>query len=163
MEKLAANPRTVFMGQAVACPGTAMSRTLTNLPRVKCIELPVAEDMQLGLAIGSSLNGDLPVCIYPRINFLLLAMSQLVLHLDKLPVYSDYKPKVIIRTAIAHNEPLNPGVQHLGDYCDPLCQLLETIVVEKLLFAEQIVKKYDEAMARGGSTLLVEYLGKYGE
>ncbi len=163
MERLAGNPRTIFMGQAVACPGTAMYRTLANVPKTKCIELPVAEDMQLGMAIGASLNGELPICIYPRINFLLLAMSQLVLHLDKLPLYSEYKPKVIIRTAIAHDDPLNPGVQHLGDYSNALYQMLDTVFIDKLMFAEQVVPKYDNAMARNGSTLIVEYLGKYDE
>ena len=45
----------------------------------------------------------------PRINFLLEAISQLVQHLDKIPLYSDYRPKVLIRTAIATPYPLDPG------------------------------------------------------
>lgn len=161
MEHLSCNPRTVFMGQAVAYPGTAMYRTMAKVPRGKLVELPVAEDMQLGMALGASLNGDLPVCIYPRINFLLLAMSQLVLHLDKMPLYSDYRPRVIIRTAIATDQPLDPGVQHLGDFVNPLTEMLSTIYVSRLVGEEQIFPQYDEAMQRDGSTLLVEYMGKY--
>jgi pyruvate/2-oxoglutarate/acetoin dehydrogenase E1 component len=159
---LAGNPRSIFMGQAVACPGTAMSRTLVNLPKHKLHELPVAEDMQMGMAIGCSLAGELPICVYPRWNFLLLATSQLVLHLDKLPLYSDYRPKVIIRTAVATPEPLNPGVQHLGNYTEAFKDMLQTVTVIQLDHEANIVPQYREAMDRSGSTLLVEFLGLYG-
>ena len=42
MEYLASDSRTVFIGQAVAVPGTAMSNTLTDIAIEKLIELPVA-------------------------------------------------------------------------------------------------------------------------
>src|SRR6516162_7203129 len=101
MVAVAQHPRAVFMGQAVEYPGTAIFNTLKDVPKEKKLELPVAEDMQMGMAIGMSLNGELPICIYPRINFLLLAINQLVLHLDKLPLYSDWKPNVLITKPIA--------------------------------------------------------------
>src|ERR1700756_2370033 len=88
MSLLALQPNTLFIGQAVRYPGTAMYNSLSHLPEYKRLELPVAEDMQMGMATGLSLAGYLPICIYPRINFLLLATNQLVLHLDKLPLYS---------------------------------------------------------------------------
>ena len=40
MEFLAQDPRTVFMGQAVAVAGTAMTNTLKDIPRDRLIELP---------------------------------------------------------------------------------------------------------------------------
>lgn len=158
---LAEVPRSVFMGQAVLVPGTAMYNTLFMVPPRKRIELPVAEDMQLGLAIGASLNGDLPICIYPRINFLLLAMSQLVLHLDKIPLFSEYMPKVIIRTAVATSKPLDPGPQHLGDFSDAIADMLETINVVRLLRSDRIVPVYQEAIESKKSTLLIEYSEMY--
>jgi pyruvate/2-oxoglutarate/acetoin dehydrogenase E1 component len=156
MEMIGSHPRAVFMGQAVACAGTAMSRTLAGVPKNKLIELPVAEDMQMGMAIGAAMNGDMPVCIYPRFNFLLLAMSQLVLHLDKLPLYSRYRPRVIIRTAIATPDPLDPGPQHLGDYTEAFELMLTTVVVRRLDDAARIVPEYMDATQRLESTLLVE-------
>lgn len=161
MENLGQLPNTVFMGQAVAYPGTAMYRTLERVPMEKRLELPVAEDMQLGMAIGMSLNGFLPICIYPRINFLLLAMNQLVLHLDKLPRYSDYKPHVIIRTGIASDEPINPGPQHLGDYTGPIQQMLDTVCVRELHSRNEITPAYREAAYKPGGWLIVEQLGEY--
>ena len=163
MEEVAAHPAAVFIGQAVAREGTAMSRTLAGVPDDKKVELPVAEEMQMGLALGLALAGDLPVAIYPRWNFLLLAMGQLVLHVDKLPVYSGWRcrPRVIVRTAVASPDPLDPGPQHLGDYTDPVAAMLRTVTVVKLDDARSIVPAYRDAVVREGSTLLVEHLGRY--
>ena len=162
MKMLSEHPRSIFMGQAVAQVGTSMSGTFRDVPREKLLELPVFEDCQLGMATGMSLNGDLPVCCYPRINFLLLAMSQLVLHLDAIPRYSTYRPKVIIRTAIATDQPLDPGPQHVGDFSQALQMMLKTVNVEVLDGAEQIVPLYRAAMEREGSSLMIERLDKYG-
>ena len=46
MEYLACDPRTLFIGQAVAVPGTAMSNTLKDIDPTRLLELPVAEEMQ---------------------------------------------------------------------------------------------------------------------
>ncbi len=161
MHWLAQQPGTIFMGQAVACPGTAMSRTLQHIKPELLLELPVAEDMQMGMAIGMSLAGFIPVCIYPRFNFLLLAMNQLVLHLDKLPLYSEYRPKVIIRTAVATDDPMDPGPQHLGDFTIPMQSMLRTVKVEKITEAEQVLPAYAAAFQRPESTLLIEMAGMY--
>jgi len=162
MEMLSQHPRAVFLGQAVLFEGTAMHKTLKHIDPAKRVEWPVCEDMQLGAAIGASLNGDLPICIYPRINFLLCAMPQLILHLDCISRYSAYRPKVIVRTAIATDQPLDPGVQHVGDFCYPLQSMLKTVAVVRLNRAQDIVPQYKLAMERSGSTLLVELLSQYG-
>lgn len=160
---LCAERGAVFMGQAVACEGTAMSSTLRHLSPAQLVELPVAEEMQLGMALGASLAGGLVVTCYPRINFLMLAVNQLVNHLDKLPLYSTYRPKVIIRTAIATNTPLDPGPQHLGDYTRALEMMFSTVIVRRLRRPSDVVPHYREALDRDGSTLLVEYLENYGK
>src|SRR5215831_14031743 len=98
MTQLSANPKTIFMGQAVT-GGTTMSASFNGVPKDRLLEMPVAEDLQLGMATGMALAGWLPICTYPRMNFLLLAANQLCNHLDRLPLYSEggYNPKVIIR------------------------------------------------------------------
>lgn len=157
MTALGRRPDTVFLGQAVAYPGTGMSRSLEGVPIEKRIELPVMEDAQLGMAIGMSLAGRLPICIYPRINFLLLAVNQLVLHLDKIPLYGNgYNPKVIIRTSVAHHRPMDPGVQHLGDYSSALNDMLDTVHVRVINHKDEVRDAYDAAVARPQSTILVE-------
>lgn len=161
MELLAQNPATVFVGQQVRWPGTAIHDTLSGVSMDKRVEFPVAENMQLGYCLGLSLMGKLPVCIYPRINFLLEATSQLVQHLDKLSTYSGYSPKVIIRTAVATPEPLDPGPQHLGDYSHALGLMLQDVRVVTLEEPGQVLREYDAATRRDGSTLLVERTALY--
>jgi len=167
MEFLGRDPRTMFLGQAVACPGTAMSNTLKNVPREKLLELPVNEEMQMGMSTGLALAGHVPVSIYPRWNFLLLAVNQIVNHLDKLPIVSNggYQPKVIIRTGIGSERPLHPQHQHVGDYTEAFRLMCKNIEVIRLAEPEEIFPAYQHALERadGRSTLLVEYSDYYNE
>jgi pyruvate/2-oxoglutarate/acetoin dehydrogenase E1 component len=167
MNYLAADPRTIFIGQAVACPGTAMTGTLADVPREKLLELPVDEEMQMGMANGLALAGQIPVSIFPRWNFLLLAMNQIVNHLDKFSLMSAgrYQPKVIIRTGIGSQRPLHPQHQHIGDYTEALRLMCVSIDVIRLDEPEQVFPAYVKALERddGRSTLLVEYGDYYNE
>lgn len=164
---LAEKPETIFLGQAVEYPGTAMTNTLADVPKVKLLEMPVAEEMQLGISIGLAVNGTIPISIYPRWNFLLLATNQLVNHLDKMPLYSngEFKPKVIIRTSIGSERPINPQIQHTGDYSDAFKLMLKIVEVIVLNEPDQIFPAYQKAYLRddGRSTILVEYGDYYNE
>ena len=150
MEYLAADPATVFLGQAVACPGTAMSNTLKGVSADRKVELPVNEDMQMGMTNGLALQGKLPVSIFPRWNFLLLATNQLVNHLDKFGDMSagGYQPKAIIRTSIGSQRPLHPGHQHIGDYTDAYRKMLKNVEVVRLEEAEDVYPAYEKARTR---------------
>lgn len=167
MEFLAQDPRTLFIGQAVAVPGTAMTNTLRDVPHEKLIELPVAEEMQMGMTTGLALAGRVPVSIYPRWNFLLLAINQLVNHLDKIDVMSNggYKAKAIIRTGIGSERPLHPQYQHVGDFTTALRAMCTTIEVIRLDEPEDVFPAYEKALLRedGRSTLIVEYGDYYNE
>ena len=161
MRMIAVHPRSIFLGQAVAEKGTGMTASFTGIPREKLLELPVFENTQMGMSIGLALAGELPVSVFPRINFLLCAMDQLVNHLDAISRYSDYRPKVIIRVAIGTDKPLDPGPQHTGDYVDAIKSMLKTVHVTRLTHAQFIVPKYRKAMERDRSTILVEYPALY--
>jgi len=165
MTALAEDPRTVFLGQAVEYPGTAMYETLKNVPKDKRHELPVAEEMQMGMSIGLSLMGFVPISIYPRWNFLLLAANQIVNHLDKLPLYSNggYVPKVIIRTAVPSISPLHPQAQHIGDFTEAFRQMCYTVQIVELdaRHPEHILGAYTTALDYDGSTIIVERIDDY--
>jgi pyruvate/2-oxoglutarate/acetoin dehydrogenase E1 component len=167
MEFLAQDPRTVFMGQAVAVAGTAMTNTLKDIPRDRLIELPVAEEMQMGMTTGMALAGQIPVSIFPRWNFLLCAISQLVNHLDKVDVMSNggYKTKAIIRTGIGSERPLHPQQQHVGDFTAAIQAMCTTIEVIRVAEPAEIFPAYQRALLRedGRSTIVVEYGDYYGE
>ena len=157
MNLLAEQENSIFLGQAVAYPGTAMTGTLANVPDSKKLEMPVIEEAQLGISIGLALQGFLPVSIYPRWNFLLLATNQIVNHLDKIPLYSDYRPKVIIRTSVGSERPMWPGQQHIGDFSTAFKLMCDTVCIARLLEPEHIVSAYQAALDREESTILVEY------
>ena len=159
MNWLATKPDTLFIGQAIEYEGTAISTTLKDVPREKLLEMPVCEDMQQGFTLGMALNGTCVISIYPRWNFLLLATNQLVNHLDKIHIMSTYNPKVIIRTSIGSEHPLNPQCQHTGNFTDAFRLMCKNIDVIQLDEPEQIFEAYKFAYERDDkkSTILVEW------
>ena len=167
MEWLGNQKESIFLGQAVRVPGTAMSNTLKEISGSKLIEMPVAEEMQMGVSIGLALDGYVPISIYPRWNFLLLTVNQLVNHLDRMNKISNYgySPKVIIRTAIGSQKPLHPQYQHVGDFTGAFRLLCENINVVRLEEPRDIFPAYKEAFDRSDqrSTILVEYGDYYNE
>ena len=164
---LAKNEKTIFIGQAVEVPGTAMSNTLKEIDIDKRIELPVAEELQMGISIGFALNGNIPISIYPRWNFLLLAMNQLINHLDKINLMSNngFNVKTIIRTSVGSERPLHPQHQHVGDFTEAVKKMCKSIDIITLDEPEKIFPSYEKALNRedGRSTLLVEYGDFYNE
>ena len=167
MRWLGEQPDTMFLGQAVEYKGTAMTNTLVNVPREKLLEMPVDEEMQMGITNGLAVAGTVPITIYPRWNFLLLTMNQLINHLDRMPAFShgEYIPKVIIRTGIGSERPLHPQAQHVGDFTDGLRLILNNIEIIRLEEPSDVFPAYHKAYNRtdGKSTIVVEYGDYYGE
>ena len=121
----------------------------------------------MGMATGLALAGHVPVTIFPRWNFLLLAVNQLVGHLDKLPLMSNggYRPKVIVRTGVGSVRPLHPHHQHVGDFTDAFRLMCQTIEIIRLEEPGDVFPAYRRALERedGKSTVLVEYGDYYNE
>ena len=167
MNYLADNEKTIFIGQAVEVPGTAMSNTLKEINSKKLLELPVAEEMQMGMTTGLALDGNIPVSIFPRWNFLLLAMNQLINHLDKVNIMSNntFKAKAIIRTGVGSKRPLHPQHQHIGDFTDAVRKMCTSIEIISLNEPKDIFPSYEKALNRndGRSTILVEFGDYYNE
>jgi pyruvate/2-oxoglutarate/acetoin dehydrogenase E1 component len=161
MNLLGDDDRTIFLGQGVLYEGTTMAPTFKDVPAAKRIEMPVAEDMQTGMAIGMSLRGLIPISVYPRWNFLICAANQIVSHLDRMSLYSDYRPKVIIRTAVPSKSPFNPGPQHDDDFTNAFRYMLRTTDVVCLTSEADIVPQYTKALHSPRSTIIVEFTDKY--
>jgi len=161
MNFLGSKKNTIFIGQAVEVAGTAMSNTLKGIKKKKLLELPVAEDMQMGMTLGLAMDNNVPISIFPRWNFLLYGVSQLINHIDKFKIMSgDYiKPKIIIRTGIGSQSPLHPQYQHIGDFSEAIAKMCTTIEVIKLKEPKDIFPAYKKAYERkdGKNTIVVEY------
>ena len=147
MEWLAKKNNTLFIGQSVSYSGNAIFNTLSSIPNSKKLEMPVCEEMQMGMSIGLSLEGFTPISCFPRFDFLLLAVNQLVNHLDKFSVMTNYKynPNVIIRTAIGSKKPLNGGVQHTQNYTKIFEKFLTNINVVLLNETSEIFPSFKKA------------------
>ena len=155
MRMLADDPRTRFIGQSVCYDGAAIYESLDGVPMEKRLEMPVIEDFQLGYCIGLSLAGVVPICIFPRMDFMLLAANQLVNHLDKLPLFG-WAPKVIIRARVGTKHPLDAGPQHTQNYRKEFDTMTCCVQVREVRTAMEVRAAYREALAGSRSYLIVE-------
>ena len=160
MNALAKNPTVFFLGQQVAAED--FYGTLRDIPLEKRIEMPVAEEMQMGISIGMSLEGLLPVSIFQRMDFLPRAMDQIVNHLNIIHRLSHgtFSPRVIIRTTVGATAPLHPGLQHAKDLIRGFQAMVDFPVLD-LLSKEDIAAGYKLAREVSGSIMLVERQALY--
>ncbi len=155
MRWLARHERTVFVGQSVAYDGATIYDSLDGVPEEKRLEMPVVEEFQMGYCIGMSLCDIVPISIYPRIDFLLLALNQLVNHLDKLPSFG-WRPKVIVRTRVGSKWPLNAGPQHTQNHSMAIRAMLDTVNVIEVCKPYEVQEAYQRAYLSQGSFVIVE-------
>ncbi len=167
MEWLATQPKTLFVGQTVAGPGTFMFSTLKDVSPDKTFEMPINESFQMQFTIGLALAGYIPISVYPRQNFLLIATADMVNMLDKIPVISSDQllAKVLIRVAVGPDSPVHPGHQHVGNYAEAFKKMFTTIEVVELNEPEEIFPAYKYALERpdNRSTLLIEHGNYYNQ
>ena len=170
MEWLGEKEDTIFLGQSVKYSGNAMYNTTKTISEDKLVELPVFEDVQMGMSMGMALEGYVPITSYPRFDFLICAVNQLVNHLDKITIISEgqFQPRVIIRTSIGSRIPLDAGEQHTQDHTQAFKNLLKRVDVVVLdewhdifpafkhAYERQPVTKYDSLV-----TLLIEWGDHY--
>ena len=165
MTWLSEKSNTIFLGQSIEYPGNAMFNTMKNVPAEKRLEMPVAEEMQMGITLGLSLEGFVPISCYPRFDFLILATNQLINHIDKTYQISKGKmnPKPIIRVVVGSVTPMYPGVQHSQDHTVAFKSMATHLNVVLLEEPEQIFPAFQEAYEGNRPSLLIEYGDFYNE
>tara|TARA_B110000196_G_C20565300_1_gene395032 strand:- start:182 stop:544 length:363 start_codon:yes stop_codon:yes gene_type:complete len=119
------------------------------------------------MSLGLAMDGNVPISIFPRWNFLLCGINQLVNHIDKFKSMAGnkFKPKIIIRTSVGSQRPLHPQFQHVGDFSSAIQKMCTTIEVVKLIKPDDIFSSYRKAYERkdGKNTIIVEYGDYYSE
>ncbi len=167
MEWIAEQPKTIFVGQTVAGPGTFMYQTLRDVSPEKTLEMPINESFQMQFTIGLALEGYVPVSVYPRQNFLLLATSDMVNMLDKIPALTagQVSPRILIRVAAGPYKPVHPGHQHVGNFIEGFRKMFSWIDVVELHEPQEIFPAYQHALERVDrkATLLIEHGNSYSE
>lgn len=124
-EEYAKNPNVRFIGYNTVY-GSRMYGTLADIKPSQCIESPVAENLMMGLAMGMSLEGYLPVVCFERHDFMLLALDAMVNQMDKMPYMSGdrFKYPIIIRAITGGTRPIDPGPMHTQNYTTALNSML---------------------------------------
>jgi len=164
MKLLSEDERVIFLGQNIKY-GSHIYNTLNTIADEKLYEMPIAEDMQMGISIGLALEGYAPVTVYERMDFLIIALNQLINHLDKIEQMSrgEFKPVVIIRTIVGTKKPLYPGPQHSQNHTKLLLDGLTNVDVVELDLNKDIVEEYKRALKSDKSTILIELRELYDE
>jgi pyruvate dehydrogenase E1 component beta subunit len=159
MNKLAKDRMVRFIGYNTAY-GHRFNGTLDRIPKEKCIEMPVAENLIVGLAIGMALEGFHPVVCIERMDFLWACGDAIINHLDKAKQLGWPPLKVIIRTCVGCRTPLDPGIQHSGDYVAAFKAALSAPVLT-IGRCDDPAKVYQEATEINGPVMVVEYRELY--
>ncbi|MBI2004018.1 hypothetical protein HYS72_00985 [Candidatus Pacearchaeota archaeon] len=156
MEELAKLDKVRFLGYNINY-GSRAYGTLSDIPKEKCIETPVAENLMIGLAIGISLEGYKPLVFFERHDFMLNSLDAIVNHLDKIEKmsYGQFKTPVIIRATIGSKKPLMPGVQHTQNYTEIFKKIVSFPVYEPLN-SKQILECYNEVKKFENPVLIIE-------
>ena len=155
--KLAGYSNVRFVGYGLK-KGRALG-TLKNVKDEQIIEMPVAENLMMGFAIGLALQGYLPVVFIERMDFLMNAMDAMVNHLDKIKKISDgeFFPKVIIRCIVGNTDkPLYTGVTHTQDFTHGLRKMV-SFPVWNLKDEGDIATLYDLSVKISEPVMFVEY------
>jgi transketolase C-terminal domain/subunit len=162
MEWLGTHDKTIFIGHGgIEYPGNPIFDSMKGVPEEKKLELPVCEELQMGMSLGLALEGYIPISIYPRFDFLILALNQLVNHIDKISVMTEFSPTIIIRTQVGNTEPIDGGCQHTQDHSEAiklLCPTLNVVNLKPEYKNMNIKKEYQNACIHGGTSLFVEYM-----
>jgi pyruvate/2-oxoglutarate/acetoin dehydrogenase E1 component len=157
MTFLGSQDDTVFIGQQIVYAGNPMSTTLGNVSKDKMVELPVMEETQMGMTLGIAMTGKTVISFYPRWDFIVLAVNQLVNHIDKYELMTGKQANILIRLGKGSDKPLDPGHQHKGNYLNEFKSMCPNIAFHDLQRTEDIVDAYKAAYQQGGVHVLVEY------
>jgi pyruvate/2-oxoglutarate/acetoin dehydrogenase E1 component len=162
MTALGADPLTRFVGYGMHKNGGL--GTLKAVPRAQTVDMPVAENLLVGAAMGMALTGLRPLVYIERMDFILNAMDAIVNHLDKAASLSrgEWSPGVIIRTTVGNKaKPLFTGAPHVQDFTEAFRSMVQMPVIRLLAEdTDRIPQIYAAAAAQqreGKSCLIVEF------
>lgn len=177
---LAKDPQVRFIGYGLF-HGRAMG-TLKDVPEKQIVEMPTAENLMTGVAIGYSLAGLKPVLYFERADFLLNAADAIVNHLAAMKKLSrgEFSPAAIIRVTIGNRcKPLFTGPVHTQDFAaqfrdmtkfhtryvepDPpdfTDELVHSVERCSASFVDKLYRGALEAIGRGESTMIFELKDK---
>lgn len=163
LETMAKDPMVRFVGYNLCPAGGSSAGTLKDVPQNQIEEMPLAECLMSGVAVGLSLAGFLPVLVYERMDFIFHGLDAIVNHLGRIAQLSDgiHRPACIIRCTVGNSRvPLFTEPTHVADYSRAMREMVDFPVV-RLKWINSIQHEYYSAYMRMKneriSTILVDY------
>lgn len=159
---LAEQSDTLFIGNGLL-NGDRIYGTLEKVPTIKCIEMPVAENLTAGVAAGLSLRKYRPIVVFQRMDFMLIAADAIINHIALMPKMSgeQFNMPVIIRCIVgSQSKKFDVGCQHNKDFSELFKPYIKTYILDS---ADKVEVAYKEAYASSEPSLMVEYKDSYAE
>ncbi len=119
IQAMEADDRVFLYGQGINDPGGFLGSTVgirDRFSQARCFDVPLSEESLIGLGVGAALLDRRPVYVALRIDFLLLAMNQIVNHAAKWPAMSGYQSTVPLTIRSIIGKDWGQGAQHSGAY-----------------------------------------------
>ena len=114
-----ADPGVFIYGQGINDPGAYFGSTAGIEERFspgRCFDVPLSEEALIGMGVGAALLGQHPIYAALRIDFLMLAMNQIVNHAAKWPAASGYQCSVPLTIRCIIGRDWGQSAQHSGAY-----------------------------------------------
>ena len=105
----------VAYGEGINDPGGFFGSTAglkEAFSEARCFDVPNSEDALMGFGIGASLMGYRPLFVNLRVEFLMLAMNQLVNHAARLPAMSGYQYNIPLTVRAIIGKSWGQAAQH---------------------------------------------------
>jgi pyruvate dehydrogenase E1 component beta subunit len=116
-QEMAHNPRVFVYGEGINDPGAYINSTdgiAATFGEARCFDVPNCEDALVGLGIGSALMGYRPVFVSLRVDFLMLAMNQIINHAARWPAMTGYQTSVPLTIRALIGRGWGQAAQHSG-------------------------------------------------
>jgi pyruvate/2-oxoglutarate/acetoin dehydrogenase E1 component len=116
-QEMERNERVFVYGEGINDAGAYLNSTdgiAARFGEARCFDVPNCEDALVGLGIGSALMGYRPVFVSLRVDFLMLAMNQIINHAARWPAMTGYQITVPLTIRALIGRGWGQAAQHSG-------------------------------------------------
>ncbi|HVS50072.1 MAG TPA: alpha-ketoacid dehydrogenase subunit beta, partial [Candidatus Dormibacteraeota bacterium] len=116
-QEMANDPRVFVYGEGINDAGAYLNSTdglAATFGEARCFDVPNCEDALVGLGIGAALMGYRPVFVSLRVDFLMLAMNQIINHAARWPAMTGYQVSVPLTIRALIGRGWGQAAQHAG-------------------------------------------------
>lgn len=113
VQEMRRDENVFIYGIGLPDPGSIFGSTgniLQEFGDKRCLDMPLAEDSMMGFGLGAAINGLRPIYIHIRIDFLLLAMNQLVNMVSTYKYMTGLSVPLVVRVIVGRG--WGQGMQH---------------------------------------------------